>query len=112
MVDASHCVFNIGNYQSMQSNQVISSTDDVEQTAGAVSVYPNPMTNYATVELDNVEATEAILELVDITGRILRQYQVNASSITIERVELSTGVYFYRLRDTKELLAQGKLIVK
>jgi hypothetical protein len=67
------------------------------------SVYPNPMTRRATVEvaIPN-EAQDAQLELFDLLGRTVRTIATGMESgrttQTLEISDLSPGVYFLRLR--------------
>ncbi len=77
-----------------------------------VSAFPNPFSESTNVVVsglkDNFDFT-----LLDITGRIRKQViQVNNKQFEINRDELSTGVYFYRISTGKKQQAVGKLVVE
>ncbi|RLD29978.1 MAG: hypothetical protein DRI73_10685, partial [Bacteroidetes bacterium] len=60
-------------------------------------VYPNPFTEYTTIRLTDVVQTQKI-ELIDIHGRIVRTMdKVNGTSVTIQRDNLTSGIYFIRI---------------
>ncbi len=60
-------------------------------------VYPNPFTDYTTIELSDAVQTKKI-ELIDIHGRIVRIIDnVNSNSVTIHRENLPSGIYFIRI---------------
>jgi len=60
-------------------------------------VYPNPFTDYTTIELPDAVHTKKI-ELIDIHGRTVRSIDnVNSNSVTIHRDNLPSGIYFIRI---------------
>ena len=57
--------------------------------------YPNPFTNSVTIRFDYVSSGLADLELTDINGRTIREYQNIDPSAPYEiREDLSPGIYF------------------
>jgi alpha-amylase len=61
-------------------------------TANSIKVYPNPLQTYSVVELDNT--TTSVVNLSDVTGRIVRTYNISSSNLRIEKDNLTAGVYF------------------
>jgi len=60
-------------------------------------VFPNPFTDYTTIELPDAFQTRKI-ELIDIHGRTVRTIDnVNSNSVTIHRENLPSGIYFIRI---------------
>jgi hypothetical protein len=65
-----------------------------------LKVFPNPAQNYFTVEYKIVEpAGSAVIEMLDITGKILKQFTLydKQNQIVIETIDLQTGIYYIRL---------------
>jgi hypothetical protein len=81
------------------------------------SVYPNPTTRRATVEVAvPTEAEEARLELFDLLGRTVRTIATGMESgrttQTLEVSDLSPGVYFLRLRAAGTTTTQKLTVVR
>jgi ELWxxDGT repeat protein len=81
------------------------------------SVYPNPTTRRATVEVAvPTEAEEARLELFDLLGRTVRTIATGIKSgrttQTLEVSDLSPGVYFLRLRAAGTTTTQKLTVVR
>jgi phage-related protein len=57
-----------------------------------VNVYPNPVVNQLTVQLNNsFKATH--YEVYNMMGEMVAKSNINSSSLTIDVTGLSTGVY-------------------
>ena len=67
--------------------------------------FPNPSSNSTTIFLYNIDKN-MVLEIVDMTGRVLRQSEVNSGSnmTTINTESLSNGLYLYRLVNNGNVL--------
>ena len=68
-------------------------------------VFPNPAKNQFTIT--NQSASSIIL--YDVFGKRVLQQDLNNSK-TIERGNLSSGMYFYYLKTKKKILKNGKVI--
>ncbi len=74
-----------------------------------VRVFPNPFSKRTTLEFDMFAKEKFTLEILDIQGRVVRDYgQVRSNSIDVERGNLGAGIYFYRLKGKAEQV--GKLV--
>lgn len=77
-----------------------------------VFAYPNPFTEYTTIEFEGSENRELSMTLLNIQGQIIRSIKnITAEQIRIERGDLSRGIYFFQLFTDKQLIAAGKLII-
>jgi hypothetical protein len=85
-----------------------------EEIAGAlqVSLYPNPATSQATLEINGLNQ-DAKIVISDLQGRILSQDQINAGTnrYTINVSEMASGVYYIRIV-TDNVVSTQKLIVE
>jgi N-acetylneuraminic acid mutarotase len=94
------------------SNGVI----ELDKLRSSLNVYPNPMQSTSTVSFNaaSLEAFSRIsFVLYDINGRQLRNIeQLHSSEFTIERNDLASGMYIYRLVADGKMAASGKLMIQ
>jgi len=101
--------FEISNATTSQQSARSQFTEDLslqkslDETALNWSVYPNPVTTQATVEVKVPEATSVTLEVRDMQGKIVRQiFSGNLTTgtshqFTLDVNGLAKGIYFTRL---------------
>ncbi|MCO6501136.1 MAG: right-handed parallel beta-helix repeat-containing protein [Vicingus serpentipes] len=78
-----------------------------------VSIYPNPFKATFTIEvLGEYEYQNMQVKLYDVTGKEVRSVVINNKKTTVERGNLSDGVYFYTINSKANIILKGKLIVK
>ena len=78
-----------------------------EQISGEnmISSYPNPASDHVMIELKNSPVQK--IELLDVTGRIVRSAEnISSSLIRFERGNLDAGIYFLKL------ISSGKIVSK
>lgn len=97
-------VIDIGAYE---TTSIITGVNDVVKNKSGVFAYPNPFQT-STVIYSNTYLNNAVLEVYDLTGKRIREIKnVVGKQVT---VQLSTGLYFYRLVQRNNIIATGKLI--
>ncbi|HRI34120.1 MAG TPA: T9SS type A sorting domain-containing protein [Saprospiraceae bacterium] len=76
------------------------------------TIYPNPFNQTATLSFDYQQPTQ--LTIFSIDGKIMQQYQSTDNFYTIDRKQLSKGMYLYELKkiSNNELLDTGKLVIQ
>lgn len=79
-----------------------------------IEIFPNPFNDYTTIQFMNKKHDCIQLTLFKITGPVIKQIETNEDQISIEKGELSDGMYFYQLinQNNGEFLGQGKLILQ
>lgn len=90
--------------------QVIkTSVAEMTALANSVSVYPNP----AATELSiTMKATDATVEVMDITGKLVNTYPVIMGEAKMDVSNFNNGVYFYQVKtSTNETVKSGKFTV-
>ncbi|MDP4238737.1 MAG: T9SS type A sorting domain-containing protein [Bacteroidota bacterium] len=94
-------------YTLYYSAQIPSAIETVH--AGTISIYPNPVTNYVTFNIDKYGGSFT-LELLDLQGKRL-QYKLiqNNSPVLLETVQ--SGLYLYRITADNKVY-NGKLMIK
>ena len=77
-----------------QESLETSSIKDVEQESKSVSIYPNPTSNSV-----NVVSSKEIkqLQMISITGKILKNIFPNEKNTKIDLSNLSSGIYFVKI---------------
>lgn len=84
---------------------------------GTVRLYPNPVTDYANLEMTLTKPATLSLELIDMAGRMLWQLEETpyAASKHVVQVPFSTlpaGTYIYRIYDNEGRYGAGGSIIK
>ena len=64
-----------------------------------MEVYPNPVANTINVERRGSSDANAIVQVTDVSGRVLRSVSVTEDKTTIDLSGLSSGVYLIRYSD-------------
>lgn len=87
--------------------RIISSLEENKMMSSLFTVSPNPINDFAQLEIANV-AIQSI-ELLDIKGRLVKEFHLNDKKLDFQNV--SNGIYFLKVRtqDNEEL--SKKLVV-
>ena len=68
-------------------------------------VYPNPVNEYFSIQSEI-----NTFELFDITQNKVMQKKINGYQVTVERKNIKSGVYFYKVKNVDNSIEYGKLI--
>ena len=74
--------------------------------------YPNPFSETTTLEIKNGKKQYYDLKIYDLFGREVRKYEIRNQKTEILRNNLSSGMYFYQVKDKEQIIGTGKLIVQ
>lgn len=79
-----------------------------------VSLYPNPFTNSCTIKIIGNNFSKLLLKIYDIVGQEVKSVYVGDNKeITLNRDNLPSGMYFYRLIQNKtEVISNGKFVIE
>ena len=112
-------LFNIsGNwgYEQSVSFEVTHGVGVEEVLANELSVYPNPASNNAAIELNLVESNEVVVEVVNTLGQKVFTFasEMNAGSNKIELpvASLNAGLFYVNIKVGNELMTEKLNIVK
>jgi hypothetical protein len=75
-----------------------------------VWVYPNPVTSNSIVVFPNEGNDDAVLEIFDSGGKIISNTETCEDHIPIGCLNLSQGVFFYRILSGKEVIGSGRFL--
>lgn len=74
------------------------------------TVYPNPVVGELNVQV--LRGQEATIEIIDVTGKLVRREKVSETNYQIDLNTLVTGIYLYQIKSTEnQVLRTGKLLV-
>lgn len=81
-----------------------------------LNIYPNPASQWVTVEynLQVIGSTNAVLEIVDATGRVVKTMKLsgNKNTIIVDLATLKKGIYFCNLVSDKHTTNSKKLSIQ
>ncbi|MCH8904243.1 MAG: T9SS type A sorting domain-containing protein [Bacteroidetes bacterium] len=91
--------------------RLISSVNEVGQEVNTVLVYPNPVKNELNISLKNNGG--ACIIVYNLLGKSVKEVTFNQEIITIDLSDLLSGLYLYRINDSRgRLIDNGKLIAQ
>lgn len=78
-----------------------------------IMVFPNPTSGSLTVAYSLSEYSAITMEITDIQGKILAQYNLSKdeNKITIDDLNLQNGIYFYTIKGDKQSLMTKKIVI-
>ena len=80
--------------------QVLAGVNELS-TASNMDIYPNPSKANTTLTFDNPNSSAHSLEILNVTGQIVRNYAAQTGSqFNIERGVMPSGMYFARVKNT------------
>ena len=101
-------------YEGISQNFIISSISGIIEPlkSNIISVYPNPLTDFTTLEFENLTRESHTLTLYDTQGQLVRTISnITSDKLIIRRKNLTSGLYILQLRNDKEVRANGKLAI-
>ena len=75
-----------------------------------VSVYPNPFFIQTTISLSQ-EVNDASLIIYDLSGKEVKNINFSGKQVVMERENLFSGIYFYRIVLKEKTISKGKIII-
>jgi hypothetical protein len=101
----------LGNVEAKQND--FTSVESSMKESSRVLIYPNPVTDLATVEFENVNGVMHTFRLYDLSGRAVRTMgHIYDTRFVIDRGNLKDGIYIYTLSNESGIVSEGKLILK
>lgn len=75
-------------------------------------VYPNPASSELNIAIDPVQAPISQIELVDVTGKVVRNYgHINTYNMNVGLQGLSNGLYFVNVKLTDGTVAGRRVMI-
>ncbi len=90
---------------------VPTSTYEVASPALGIQFSPNPLRDYSILSIEEGQLQQ--VDLFSANGQLMRSYnEINNSQLKIERRDLQSGMYFYRLQSAAGKWYSGKLLIQ
>ena len=93
--------------QGVQQPFEISVVTAIEEAKGinlSVSAYPNPTTDYLTLEVKEFELSNMSFQLYDMSGKLLQSEKITGNQTSIVMSNLVPATYFVKvIQDNKEV---------
>ena len=107
-----NCASGEGDYSEgvVRATDCLISTEDPNATHSLI-VQPNPMYSETTFTLKGWNLTRLRFRLIDATGKVVRDREVERQ-FTVDRAELSAGIYFYQITNNGAYVTTGRLVVQ
>ncbi|MFK7048501.1 hypothetical protein FLACOL_01555 [Flavobacterium columnare] len=87
----------------------------VHDESSEVAIYPNPVSNDATIEFVANDSSSMKIQIVDSLGKVVTQFDINAkagfNSISLSKKELPKGLYFCKIIDSNNTYRIAKLMI-
>jgi len=99
--------------QGVQQPFEISVVNGIKETKGIslqCSVYPNPTTDVLTLKVENYEIQHLTYKLFDITGKLLKNKNVESNETSIEMKNLAPSSYFLKVFENQKEVKTFKII--
>jgi len=101
--------------QKIDLTDLFVSTNSTEKPPNSIQIFPNPVNEVATIQLELVAPTTVTIELFDLTGRKIKtisesQLVGGEQQIKLDMTDLASGKYIIRMMSEAEILT--KKVVK
>lgn len=87
----------------IQENTLVSIADVL---LNEISIYPNPVSQFAYIDLKNAEHQIRSIQLFDMSGKLMLNETTSSSNATIDLSSLEQGVYLAKIVTSKGILTQ------
>ena len=79
-----------------------------------VQVSPNPFNSEATVIIQDAAGKigNAVFTMYDIYGRAVKSVTVTSTTFKLDRVNLPSGIYFYKVKGDRGQISTGKIVIE
>ncbi|MGK0315588.1 MAG: hypothetical protein ACI86M_001820, partial [Saprospiraceae bacterium] len=76
-----------------------------------VSIYPNPTSDYLTINFHNYIAMDGMVRFYDVSGREVKSVVLERASTILDLQDLPSGAYLYKVYDGARQVYDGKVVV-
>jgi len=90
------------NITGMLKSENTSSSNDEKTSSNTLNIFPNPTTNYLSIEYGRIKINE--IQIIATTGKPIRTFKLNFSRINIS--DIPNGIYFVKLFTDQKVITQ------
>lgn len=79
---------------------------DIQNDKFKVELFPNPTNSEIQITVRGIEFANIVIELMDVSGKTLKQFQTKALESRIDLKEFKAGVYFVKIKSEDHALVR------
>ena len=97
----------------LATSPTVNEVNEIGSLNNNIQIYPNPFSSSAKLVIDPfVNINNSNLIISDINGKTVKIINSeNSHTLIIEKDNLKSGIYFYRLLSEENILSKGKFII-
>ncbi|MFK7774891.1 MAG: T9SS type A sorting domain-containing protein [Saprospiraceae bacterium] len=76
-----------------------------------IEIFPNPMISQTTFEIKKSNIKNITLQVFDVMGKMVREEIHADTTFNFYKKSLSSGIYFYKIKNGNVLLGNGKIVI-
>ena len=84
---------------------------EISDNATSVQLFPNPASSSTTITINDKNDSEWNFEVFDVSGKSVFQKMIYSQQETLN-LNLSSGMYFYKVKNASTTISSGELIVQ
>ena len=93
-----------------QSKLTVTTIYDKEIIGIEIKVYPNPTSNYLSVEVNSEKQKELLLSLFDMSGKLISQEKMTSSKQTVSMKEYAPATYLLKVTENNKELKTYQIV--
>lgn len=106
------CMGNDSIWDSVNCSLITSMNIDTFKNENIVKIYPNPFSSSATIEIATESKIKYDFILYDQLGRQMKKIMnITEKRIIIEKDNLNSGMYFYKISSSEKIIGTGKILI-
>ena len=99
--------------QDFYDDEIFTSIHTPDYDPSILRFVPNPFTNQSELIIENTTQSIEQVQLFSINGQLLRTYNsLSSNRLTVERGNLSPGMYVYKARTNEQKMYTGKFVIQ
>ncbi|TAH41172.1 MAG: T9SS type A sorting domain-containing protein [Bacteroidetes bacterium] len=75
-------------------------------------IYPNPFSDYATLEIPELYGPKILLNIFNSTGALVRKKIISEQKSRLDKLGLKSGFYFFQLLNDKGETGSGNFVIE
>lgn len=97
-LDSSFCFpnYDISQLDSLSTTYIVLGVDDEEFSGNEISVYPNPFTDFITVDSENLNEGFSLV-ITDLNGKIIKRFETVSSKQRFDLSFIKQGTYIVKV---------------
>lgn len=89
---------------------IVTEIEDASEISLSITIYPNPATDFLTLNVGNFKTQNLYFELFDLNGSFLENKKIENNETTISMENNASGIYFLNVIESNKKLRTFKII--